>query len=235
MSPTHDPNRRLGSPVQQRQDMHSPTAANRRAHPQPARMPLMSNNSSIRIRRLTSATSRTDDTAIPDHESIGGRSSTDETSNAGRRRSFSAPQQMSHLTVPPNISRIPTSDYHPDMPAIAERTPGASTPTTPATNGNQLQAPRPAQYATRPRGLSDLHAAGGSGLQAAYGAGNTARANRGLSRMRTNTMRSRPIPIAGNEYDERVLGLLDLVGKCRPARRLNSLMLNYPQILRSRH
>lgn len=52
-------------------------------------------------------------------------------------------------------------------------------------------------------------------MQATFSAGNAARANRGMSRMRshTQTSRIRPAPHAQDEYDEDVLGLLDLVGE----------------------
>ena len=58
----------------------------------------------------------------------------------------------------------------------------------------------------------DLHAAG-SGMQATYTAGNVARANRGLRRLRGNTGPSRNNRPLTDEYSADVVSLLDLVGE----------------------
>ncbi|QIX01801.1 hypothetical protein AMS68_007318 [Peltaster fructicola] len=212
MNSPHDSEYRLTSPGRRRNDTTSTGPPSRRANAPPIRAPLTSNNSSIRIRRLTSASSRNTDITTSDNESIGGDSLTDDPAITGRRRSSSAPQRMTHLPGHTNdLHGVTTNEYHPDMPAIAE---GAASGAMPATNTDEtghLQPPRTAtRNKMRPRGLSDLHTAG-SGMQAAFGAGNAARANRGLTRMRSHTVRSRPPTAATDEYDERVLGLLDLV------------------------
>lgn len=98
------------------------------------------------------------------------------------------------------------------MPSIQEGAATASRRAAPAQDQSTLDPAAANTTPARPRGLSDLRAAG-SGIQAAFGAANAARQNRGLSRIRSNTVRSRPATSADDEYNDDVMGLLDLVGK----------------------
>lgn len=186
-----------------------PAPPPRRLPAAPTRAPLVHNNSSIRIRRLPS--SRPTESDASDAGSIGGRSDVSDTVVANRRRSLSAPQPVSHLAVPgAELDHHPSNEpYHPAMPAIQERTTSSGRP--PTVSQDFTEGPHPT--GRRPRGHSDLPVAN-SEAAATIAAGNTARAHRGLSRMRGNSVRSRPATASSeDEYDNRVLGLLDLVGK----------------------
>lgn len=197
-------------------DLPPQPSPNRRTHAALARAPLVSNNSSVRIRRLTSSSGRPHDFTASDASSIGDRSdtTTDDAANAGRRRSLSAPQRPTHLDVPgSDLGRQTTNElYAHAMPSIQERTTSGPGPSVPHSEDPALRPVPTAPIPSRPRGLSDLRNAG-SGIQATFGAGNAARANRGLGRIRSNTVRSRPPTSADDEYDNDVMGLLDLVGE----------------------
>lgn len=162
--------------------------------------------SSIRIRRLPSNTaerplSSASDTASRDFADPG---------TTGRRRSSSAPQRPTLQELnEDDLARQNTAE--PFMPSIVEGQ---------ATSAQQARGFHPVQSregdAPQPfTNLQRTNTAGSGGTQAMNSAGNTARGNRGLRRLRSGALPPRQQELSADaEYDADVVSLLDLIGTC---------------------
>lgn len=166
--------------------------------------------SSIRIRRLPSGLS----TPRPPSQQSPQPPVAVDAPTTGRRRSSSEPQRYGAGLEPPamNLARQRTAeDPHSRMTPLAEETPGAG-----------LGAPSDSsQYyeASETPPVDDMDGLGHAerivtGASAMNEAGNAARQNRGLTRVRTaaSAMDRQGQP-ASDEYHSDVVDLLDLVGK----------------------
>jgi hypothetical protein len=163
--------------------------------------------SSIRIRRLASNTaerplSQASDTESRDFADPG---------MAGRRRSSSAPQRptLQEINQEDDLARQHTAE--PFMPAIVE---GQATTAQQARGLNPVQS-RPGDVPQPYANLSRTNTAGSGGTQAMNSAGNAARGNRGLRRLRSGALPPRQQELSADaEYDADVVSLLDLIGTC---------------------
>lgn len=162
--------------------------------------------SSIRIRRLPS------NTAVPTSRPLSGVSDTEgrdfaEPGTVGRRRSTSAPQRPSMQELAQEeLTRQRTAE--PFMPSIVEGQ---------ATAAQEARGLEPVRSAPDdvPRPHSNLQRTGtaDSGTaQALNSAGNAARGNRGLRRLRSGALPPKQDLAADSEYDTDVVSLLDLIG-----------------------
>lgn len=179
--------------------------------------------SSIRIRRLPANVPGT-----PRPATQQGESTTPEVhyENSGRRRSSSEPQRYGTNLAPPGqdlARQRTTEDRH--MPTINE----AKTPGQPVRHGSDQFFEARETPGLRPPTPTSMDGASQSGSQAnrvvngapaMQDAGDAARRNRGLGRMRTTSYMRNEQP-ASDEYSSDVVDLLDLVGKSR---------MNYTQI-----
>ena len=162
--------------------------------------------SSIRIRRLPSSTAERPLSSASDTES---RDFADP-GTTGRRRSSSAPQR-------PTLQELDEADLarqhtaEPFMPAIVEGQ---------ATTAQQARGLHPVQsrQGDAPQPFANLqrtNTSGSGGVQAMNSAGNAARGNRGLRRLRSGALPPRQQELSADaEYDADVVSLLDLIGTC---------------------
>lgn len=182
--------------------------------------------SSIRIRRLPSGNnlsqqSRPTSSATPIEE---------DTAVTGRRRSSLEPQRYSGGLAPPALDLARQRTAEPSgqsghMPTITEGQQSQQRPAPSNSSGGSyheaVETPMPDPTPVRPTpGIDEYDAATSApasrvttGASAMNSAGNAARENRGLKRIRTNAEKAR----ARGEYDSEVVDLLDLVGKCSNA------------------
>lgn len=169
--------------------------------------------SNIRIRRLPSGLA----TPRPVTQS-GGQPAVSDNTRVTRRRSTSEPQHFGQNLAPPgtDLSRQRTSDgaY---MATLSEEGGGGSA-REPFPTGSPQEfyeaAQTPAPRDTDSIGESPARRVL-TGASAMHSAGNAARTNRGLQRMRTNaSVASRNEQPTTDEYHSDVVDLLDLVGEC---------------------
>lgn len=160
--------------------------------------------SSIRIRRLPSNLAERPLSSASDTESRDFA----EPGTAGRRRSSSAPQRPTLQELDQDaLARQNTAE--PFMPPIVEGQ---------ATSAQQARGIQPVQSrpgdATQPfPNMSRTNTAGSGGAQAMNSAGNAARGNRGLRRLRSGALPPRQQELSADaEYDADVVSLLDLIG-----------------------
>lgn len=180
--------------------------------------------SSIRIRRLPSGNQ------VPQQPrpNTATTPAAEDTSIAGRRRSSSEPQRYAAGALAPpstDLARQSTAEPAEHMPTITE---GQQTQqrtqlnqSTPGSYHEAVETPFPETPGVPPTpGVDEYDAAtGGSASRVTTGAsamdraGNAARQNRGLRKVRTNaSMRNDRDAHARGEYSSDVVDLLDLVG-----------------------
>lgn len=198
------------------------TPGGRRGLAQPGSLENLRRNpaSSIRISRLPSGN------AVPQlRPSSATTPAAEDTAVTGRRRSSSEPKRYSgsHLAPPgPDLSHQRTAEPEAHMPTITEgessqprqmpsrstigeyheavETPYPVTPGTPGVDEYDAASTAPASRVA-------------SGASALNSAGNAARQNRGLRRLRTNASMKANADSESN-YEDDVVDFLDLVGKC---------------------
>lgn len=188
--------------------------------------------SSIRIRRLPSGN-------VPQQArpASSGTPMEGDTAVTGRRRSSSEPQRYMGGLAPPgtDLSRQRTAEPSGHMPTITEGQQTQQRPAPSQSSGGSFyeaaETPFPDTPVPPTPGVDEYDAAThgpasrvATGASAMDKAGNAARQNRGLKKIRTtNSMRDRDAHARG-EYTSDVVDLLDLVGK------LPTLILSHSQL-----
>lgn len=168
--------------------------------------------SSIRIRRLPSNTSVTNNRPLSQASDAGSTEGRDfaDPGTAGRRRSSSAPQR-------PNLNELGENDLvrqhtaEPFMPPIVEGQASSAQEARGIEPIRSREADAPQPFNNLQRSTTGTSDAGGT--QAMNSAANAARTNRGLRRLRSGALPPRQSELAADrEYDSDVVSLLDLVG-----------------------